>query len=71
MPKSRLAYILLAIFLGPLGIHNFYTGYTGKGIAQLLMSLISFGFLAPVVFIWNLVEICTVTKDAQGVDFIS
>ena len=71
MPKSRLAYILLAIFLGPLGVHNFYAGYTGKGIAQLLISLISFGFLAPVVFIWNLVEICTVTKDAQGVDFVS
>ncbi len=71
MPKSRIAYILLAIFLGPLGIHNFYAGYTGKGIAQLLISLISFGFLAPVVFIWNLVEICTVTKDAQGVDFVS
>ena len=37
MPKSRLAYILLAILLGTLGIHNFFAGYTGKGIAQLLM----------------------------------
>lgn len=71
MPKSRLAYILLAIFLGTLGIHNFFAGYTGKGIAQLLLTLISFGFLGPIVFIWNLVEICTVTKDAHGVDFAS
>ena len=71
MPKSRLAYILLAIFLGTFGIHNFYAGYTGKGIAQLLISLISFGFLSPLVFIWAIIEVCTVTKDAQGIDFIN
>ena len=71
MPKSRLAYILLAIFLGTFGIHNFYAGYTGKGIAQLLISLISFGFLSPLVFIWAIIEVCTVTKDAQGIDFAS
>lgn len=71
MPKSRLAYILLAIFLGTFGIHNFYAGYTGKGITQLLISLISFGFLSPLVFIWAIIEVCTVTKDAQGIDFIN
>ena len=71
MPKSRLAYILLALFIGSLGVHNFYAGYTGKGIAQLLLTLISFGFLSPVVWIWAIVEICTVTKDAQGVDFVN
>ncbi len=68
-PKSRLAYILLALFLGSLGVHNFYAGYNGKGIAQLLMSILSFGVLMPVVWIWNIVEIITVTKDVQGVPF--
>lgn len=71
MPKSRLAYILLAIFLGTLGIHNFYAGYKGKAIAQLLITLISFGFLSFIVWIWAIVEICTVTKDADGVDFVN
>ncbi|MBR2313493.1 MAG: TM2 domain-containing protein [Akkermansia sp.] len=71
MPKSRLAYILLAIFLGTLGVHNFFAGYTGRGVTQLLLTLISFGFLAPVVWVWAIVEICTVTKDAQGVDFVN
>ncbi len=70
-PKSRLAYILLAVFLGSLGIHNFYAGYTGKGIAQLLITLVSFGMLSIVSWIWALVEICTVTQDAQGVPFVS
>lgn len=64
-PKSRLAYILLGLFLGGLGVHNFYAGYNGKGIAQLL----SFGILTPVVWIWVIVEIITVTKDVQGVPF--
>jgi predicted Zn finger-like uncharacterized protein len=36
-PKSRLAYILLALFIGGLGIHNFYVGRTGAGIGQLCL----------------------------------
>ncbi|HEX8348597.1 MAG TPA: TM2 domain-containing protein [Hymenobacter sp.] len=34
--KSQLIALLLAIFVGGLGIHRFYLGYTGIGIAQLL-----------------------------------
>ncbi len=71
LPKSRLVYILLALFLGCLGVHNFYAGYTGKGVAQLLLTLLSVGFLSFFVFIWVIVEICTVTKDANGVPMVS
>lgn len=70
-PKSRLAYILLAIFLGTLGIHNFYAGYTGKAIAQLLISVLSLGMLSLVSWIWAIVELCVVTKDAKGVPFVN
>ena len=38
MQKSKLVAGLLGIFLGGLGIHNFYLGYTGKGVAQILLS---------------------------------
>jgi len=34
--KSQLVALLLAIFVGVLGIHRFYLGYTGIGIIQLL-----------------------------------
>ena len=70
--KSRTAYVLLGLFLGYLGIHNFYAGYTGKGVAQLLLCLFSpVLFFIPllVLFVWTLIEICTVTQDAQGIRF--
>lgn len=34
--KSQLAALLLCAFLGGLGIHRFYLGYTWQGIVQLL-----------------------------------
>lgn len=69
--KSRTAYILLGIFLGTLGIHNFFAGYTGRGIAQLLTSVLIGWLIIPLlaVWIWVLVEICTVTTDANGMPF--
>ena len=37
--KSRLVAGLLAIFLGTLGIHNFYLGYSSKGVIQLVITV--------------------------------
>lgn len=69
VPKSRVTYVILALLLGCLGIHNFYAGYTGKAIAQLLITVLSLSFLAPIVCIWVIIEAVAVTKDANGVDF--
>lgn len=70
-PKSKIAAGLLGIFLGSLGVHNFYLGYTGKAIAQLLITLLTCGFGAFVSSIWGLIEgilILTgsINTDAQG-----
>lgn len=54
--KSRVAAGVLAILLGSLGIHNFYLGFHGKAIAQLLISVLSFGLLAFISYIWALIE---------------
>jgi TM2 domain-containing membrane protein YozV len=66
--KTRVAYVLLGLFLGCLGIHNFYAGYTGKGIAQLLICVLTGWLIVPllIVGIWVLIEIITVKKDATG-----
>lgn len=54
--KSKLAAGLLGIFLGSLGIHNFYLGYKGRALTQLLVSVLSCGFGATIMGIWGLVE---------------
>lgn len=36
-PVNKLAYALLAIFVGGIGIHKFYAGKTGSGILYLLL----------------------------------
>ena len=54
--KSKVAAGLLGIFLGGFGIHNFYLGYKGKAIAQLLITLLSCFMLSEVSAIWGLIE---------------
>ncbi len=60
MQKSRMAAGLLGILLGTLGIHNFYLGFTTRGVVQLLVSLIggvfTCGLATIVVAIWGFVE---------------
>lgn len=68
--KSKVAAGLLALFLGALGIHRFYLGYTGIGVAMLLITVLSLGVLAPIVALWALVQaiviFCGGMKDSQG-----
>ena len=68
-PKSRLAYILLAIFLGGFGVHNFYAGYTQKAVIQLLLTILLgwTGVVALAVLVWIIIDIIQVTTDANGV----
>lgn len=54
--KSKIAAGLLGIFLGGLGVHNFYLGYTNKAVAQLLITILSCGALSMVSSIWGLIE---------------
>jgi Predicted membrane protein len=67
IPKSRMVYIILAIFFGLLGIHNFYAGYIGTGILQLILTITGFGIV--IVLIWLLFDILLTTKDGRGVPF--
>lgn len=66
--KSKMAAGLLGIFLGSLGIHNFYLGYTGKALAQLLISLLTCGFGAAITGIWGLIEGIMILTGSIAVD---
>jgi TM2 domain-containing membrane protein YozV len=67
--KSRTTYIVLGIFLGGLGIHNFYAGYTGRAVGQLCLTVLTLGALGIVSWIWAIIEICIVEKDSTGLRF--
>ena len=71
VPKSRVAYILLGLFLGGLGIHNFYAGRPNRALGQLLTTLLAGWLIIPLfaVFIWCIVDICAITTDGDGVRF--
>lgn len=54
--KDKLVAGLLAIFIGTLGIHKFYLGYTKSGVIMLLVSLLTFGVGATVMAVIALIE---------------
>lgn len=69
--KSKIAAGLFGIFLGSLGIHNFYLGYNSKAMAQLLISVLSCFTLSFISGIWGFIEgilILTgsINTDAEG-----
>ena len=66
--KSKMAAGLLGIFLGAFGVHNFYLGYTGKAVAQLLISILSCGMLAFASSIWGLIEGILILTGSISVD---
>ena len=67
--KSRTSYIVLGIFLGALGIHNFYAGYTGRAVGQLCLTVLTLGYLGIISWIWAIIEICIMEKDSTGLRF--
>lgn len=69
-PKNRVTYILLGVFLGIFGAHNFYAGYTARAIAQLSITLCTLFFGAIVSWIWAIVELCVVDRDSRNIYMI-
>jgi len=67
--KSKTVYVILAILIGGLGIHNFYAGYILRGLVQLLLSTLSCGWLGLPVWIWAILEAIFTSRDANGVPF--
>ena len=65
--KSKLTAGLLGIFLGWAGVHNFYLGYTGKAVIQLILYFVTCGLAS----LWGLIEgiliLCgKIDKDGKG-----
>ena len=70
-PTQWIVAVLLAFFLGTLGVHNFYLGYTTKGIIQLVLTITVIGIFvsgpwALIDFIMLLMRSGSYATDAQG-----
>lgn len=60
-------YRLIACFLGGLGIHDFWTGYTMHGVIKLILTLFGLGLISK---IWSIVNIFIVTTDAKDIPLL-
>jgi TM2 domain-containing membrane protein YozV len=65
--KSQLVAALLCFFLGGLGIHDFYLGRVGKGILQILLTLLfGIGFILVII---DLVRILIGTEKPKNGEY--
>lgn len=66
-PREWLVAILLSIFLGYFGVDRFYLGYTGLGIAKLLITIFTCGIAG---WVWWLIDVILIAAgnltDAKG-----
>ena len=69
-PKSKVVAILLAFFFGAVGVHRFYLGHIGTGVAMLLLVVCTCGIGGIITSIWALVDLIMIAtgglKDASG-----
>lgn len=59
--KSRILAGLLGLFFGGFGVHRFYLGHTGLGVAQIIVTFVTFG----VGWIWGFIEGIMILAGAQ------
>ena len=71
--KSKIVAGILGIIIGVWGVHNFYLGFTGKAVAQLLLGTVGiFILIGPAIsgiwgFIEGLIILCSNDpRDAKG-----
>ncbi|MSQ09369.1 MAG: TM2 domain-containing protein [Dehalococcoidia bacterium] len=62
--KSRITAGILGILLGGIGVHSFYLGKTGKGILQIVVSVITLGIGG----LWGFIEGIIIITGGKAVD---
>lgn len=54
--KSKVVAGILGVLLGSFGVHNFYLGYNGKAVTQLLITVLSCFILSGISGLWGFIE---------------
>lgn len=62
--KNKMVAVILAIFLGGLGVDRFYLGYTGMGILKLLT-----GGCFGILWLVDIIRIATGSLEPNGGEY--
>lgn len=67
--KSKLVAVLLALFVGYVGIHDFYLGYTKYGVIKIILTVCT-GVGGSIWALIDLIRLLTgsISTDANGVE---
>ena len=63
---NKIAYALLAIFLGWLGVHRFYAGKTLSGVLYIILNILTFFMIIPIVALIEGIIALTREDDGHG-----
>jgi len=66
MEPVRAIFATLGGLTGAFGLHNFYAGYRRRGIAQILVTVLTAGIGVLITAPWALIEVFRVKTDAAG-----
>lgn len=71
-PKKMKWFAVLGLAFGFVGAHNFYAGYWGTALAQLVLTAvtIALGFGIFAAWLWAMIELLLVHTDRRGVRMI-
>ena len=67
--RNRTTFLILGVLLGAFGAHSFYAGSIKKGFLQLAITIFTLGLAGFMVWVWAVIDVCTITKDNDGVPF--
>lgn len=65
---NKIVYIILAIFFGTLGIHDFYAKYYVRGIIKIVLTLTFIGVY--ISLIWSIIDAFKIRQTKDGRMFI-
>jgi TM2 domain-containing membrane protein YozV len=66
VPVNKILYIVLAFFMGYLGIHKFIIGKVTVGIIYIVIGLFTFFVIVSILVLIDIIKVATLPADTSG-----